>query len=88
MASYWTDPAQFELDIQQNLVRYYDACVNRRKLFDMLRKKVWLHVYLSSLHKAPCGVYLPAYGFDLATLVVCDAMRPFLPSLLNPLSAT
>lgn len=84
MPSYWIDPKEFEMVIQQNLARYYDKCVNRRKLFGMLRKQLWLHLYLSTLNKMPCNLYLPEYGFDLATLIVCDAVRPFLPSLMNP----
>jgi len=84
MPSYWIQPKEFEMVMQQNLARYYDTCVNRRKLFKMLRDQLWLYMYLSMLGMKPCNLYLPEYGFDLATLIVCDAIRPFLPSLMNP----
>lgn len=86
MPDYWTEPNQFELVTQQILMRYYDECVSRRKLFAMLRRQAkYIHTYFKTLKRKPCNLYLPEFGFDLATLIVCDAVRPFLPSLMSTL---
>ena len=78
MVSYWTHPIQFECVLQQMLARHYNNCISRRKLFAMLRKQNWLHIYFGSLERSPCNLYLPGYGLDLGTLIVCDAIRPFI----------
>lgn len=82
MPSFWTNPLEFETVVQQNLAMFYDKCVSRRKLFAMLRKQVWLHVYFGDLGRKPCNLYLPEYGLDLGTLIVCDAIRTHLQKLV------